>query len=122
MKKMALLQVVARSYQSLRAQNDSIHLEPFKMDLGLGYANPPNGIQSKLGGAFSLEPQYAVINQLDIGLRLEADLMINTTKPVKNEKDPAVFNGLERVTVDYYFTHTGFHPCVGRRRFISHAF
>jgi outer membrane protein X len=52
------------------AQSES-DLKPFKVDVSLGYAIP-GGSGAKGGVLFAIEPKYAVMSNLAVGLRMEA--------------------------------------------------
>lgn len=67
MKKTYLLLSLTIVCLSAIAQSD---LKPFKVDLSLGYAIP-GGSGSKGGILFAVEPKYAVISRLSVGLRME---------------------------------------------------
>ncbi|MBS1602761.1 MAG: hypothetical protein JST42_08845, partial [Bacteroidetes bacterium] len=45
--------------------------KPFKVDVSFGYAMPA-GSGAKGGVLFAVEPKYAVLDQLAVGLRMEA--------------------------------------------------
>ena len=51
---------------SLTAQD----YKPFKVDIALGYASP-GGKGAKGGVLFAIEPKYAVMDQINVGLRIE---------------------------------------------------
>jgi len=55
---------------SAMAQSES-DLKPFKVDVSAGYAIP-GGSGAKGGVLFAVEPKYAVISNLSVGLRMEA--------------------------------------------------
>ena len=71
MKKIFLILALGTTVSlSAFAQSES-ELKPFKVDVSLGYAMP-GGSGSKGGVLFAVEPKYAVINNLSVGLRMEA--------------------------------------------------
>ena len=49
--------------------------KPFKVDVSTGYAIP-GGKEAKGGILFALEPKYAVIPNLSVGLRFEAAVKV----------------------------------------------
>lgn len=53
--------------------------KPFKVKIGLGYAHPAyqstNASDSKGGFVYLIEPQYEIIKNLDLGIRLEQALV-----------------------------------------------
>lgn len=65
---LALVGIIVSS--SAMAQSES-NLKPFKVDVSLGYAIP-GGTGAKGGVLFAIEPKYAVISKLSVGLRMEA--------------------------------------------------
>lgn len=82
-------------------------LRPFKVDLSLGYAIP-GGSGSKGGILFSVEPKYAVISNLSVGLRMEGAVMarFNGFDEEGNPVDASVkASGSYLITGDYYFTN-----------------
>lgn len=113
MKKFSVLILVAvvLCYCST-AQNN---LRPFKVDLGIGYAIPA-GTGVKGGVLFVIEPKYAVIPQLALGVRFEGvviarfggyDAEGNPNTEVKGQ-------GSYVATGDYYFTNNyAVRPFVG---------
>jgi len=52
------------------AQAQDREFKPFKVDLALGYAIP-GGKGSSAGIVFAVEPKYALMDQLSVGLRFE---------------------------------------------------
>src|ERR1700741_2614254 len=72
MKKISLLLPLAIVCLSSTAQKSGY--KPFKVDLSVGYASPA-GSGAKGGFLAGLEPKYAVIPQLSIGLRMEAAIV-----------------------------------------------
>jgi outer membrane protein X len=89
--------------------------KPFKADIGIGFAIP-GGSGSKGGVLFSVEPKYAVLPNLSVGLRFEGAAMINGTN-LDNSSDNADFKvqatSSYLVTGDYYFTNNDFKPFAG---------
>ena len=91
---------------SAKAQ-DAVHLKPFKVDLSVGYAIP-GGEGTKGGVLFALEPKYAVIPNLSIGLRMEAAIIAKFSgyDEAGNAMDTKVkAAGSYLATGDYYFTN-----------------
>ncbi|TMI80175.1 MAG: hypothetical protein E6H10_14215 [Bacteroidetes bacterium] len=83
------------------------NLRPFKVDLGIGYAIP-GGAGAKGGVLFVIEPKYAVIPQLSLGLRMEAALIARfggyDAEGNANEVE-VKGSGSYLATGDYYFTN-----------------
>ncbi|HEX6848415.1 MAG TPA: hypothetical protein VF144_15635, partial [Chitinophagaceae bacterium] len=95
---------------------DAVQLKPFKVDLSIGYAIP-GGEGTKGGVLFALEPKYAVIPNLSVGLRMEAAIIAqfsgyDENGEVMDTKVKAA--GSYLATGDYYFTNNyGFRPFAG---------
>ena len=91
---------------STKAQ-DAVHLKPFKVDLSIGYAIP-GGEGTKGGIVLALEPKYAVIPNLAVGLRMEGAII---AKFSGYDEDGNAMNtkvkaaGSYLATGDYYFTN-----------------
>ncbi|HEY2722522.1 MAG TPA: hypothetical protein VGI82_12395 [Chitinophagaceae bacterium] len=105
MKKVYLLLSLAILGFSAFSQNSS-DLKPFKVDVSVGYAMP-GGSGSKAGVLFAVEPKYAVISNLSIGLRMEGAVIarFNGYDAEGNLNDVSVkASGSYIVTGDYYFT------------------
>jgi len=83
------------------------NLKPFKVELGIGYAIPA-GDGAKGGVLFVIEPKYAVIPSLSLGLRMEAALVARfggyDAEGNANEVD-VKGAGSYLATGDYYFTN-----------------
>jgi outer membrane protein X len=113
MKKVLLAGFALLSISFAKAQ--STIFNPFKVDFALGYA-VPQGSGSKGGVALALEPKYAVMDQLAVGLRLEAAL---TVRGFDQNYDGSSGSGKIAAsasylaTADYYFSNGGFRPFVG---------
>jgi Outer membrane protein beta-barrel domain len=83
------------------------NLKPFKLDMSVGYAIPA-GQGAKGGVLFVIEPKYAVIPSLSLGLRLEGVVIARFTG-FDPEGNPNTVNveaqGSYVATGDYYFTN-----------------
>lgn len=98
------------------AQND----KPFKVNVAAGYALPTEkgggtGL-SKGGFVYSIEPQYRIINNVDVGVRIE-QAFIQRSEAIDKviflpTKTTSVLSGL--VTLNYTLNLSGtFRPFVG---------
>lgn len=100
---------------STMAQKES-NLKPFKVDISAGYAIP-GGTGSKGGVLFAVEPKYAVISNLAVGLRFEAAVVarFNGYDADGAPVDASVkASGSYLATADYYFTDNyAFRPFAG---------
>lgn len=97
---------------SLTAQD----YKPFKVDLAVGYAIP-GGKGAKGGVLFAVEPKYAVMDQLNLGLRMEAAVVARGYAGTNIEEDMEVdvkASGSYLLTGDYFFTsNRSFRPFGG---------
>ena len=74
MKKILIVGISLLSISMVNAQS------PFKVDVAIGGAIP-SGTGSKGGFLFAVEPKYAVMDKLDVGLRIEAALTARGFQP-----------------------------------------
>jgi opacity protein-like surface antigen len=97
------------------AQSNS-GLKPFKVDVSLGYAIP-GGSGAKAGVLFAVEPKYAVMSQLAVGLRMEAAVIARFSGyDAEGYPNNATVKaaGSYLATGDYYFTDNySFRPFAG---------
>ena len=108
--------VVALFATSVSAQEKESEFKPFKVDVSLGYAIP-GGSGAKGGVLFAVEPKYAIMPQLSLGLRIEAAVVarvggydVNGTPQEADVKASASY----LATGDYYFSNTyKFRPFAG---------
>jgi hypothetical protein len=87
---------------SLTAQD----YKPFKVDVAVGYAIP-GGKGAKGGVLFAIEPKYAVMDQLNLGLRMEAAVVARGYAGTNIEEEMEVdvkASGSYLLTGDYFFT------------------
>jgi len=97
------------------AQNDnSARLyKPFKVDVAIGYAIQANS-DLKGGGVFAVEPKYSVLNQLTVGVRMEAvGITTGTNYDDVNNTVKLKATGSYLATSDYYFNNADFRPFAG---------
>ena len=113
--------------QSVVAQYDDPYgrrFKPFKVDVSVGYASPQNsntdqssvqGNKFSGGVLFAIEPKYAIIDQLSVGLRGEAAVTahINNSNNNGSNNSNAKANLSYILTLDYYFLNGGFRPFIG---------
>lgn len=114
MKKNCLLLILGTS-MSFYAIAQSDH-KPFKVDVSAGYAIT-SGSGSKGGALFVVEPKYAVMPNLSLGLRLETAVVARFDGYDQNG-DPQNVNvkasASYLATGDYYFNDNySFHPFAG---------
>lgn len=88
--------------------------KPFKVDLSTGYAIP-GGEGAKGGVLFAIEPKYAVISNLSVGIRFETAIMArgyadNTGQTAQMDVKAA---GSYLVTGEYYLTENTVRPFAG---------
>lgn len=94
--------------------NAQYEFKPFKVDVSLGYAIP-GGEGAKGGVLFVVEPKYAVIPSVSVGLRMEAAIMARgrTDANGNNAEADVKAAGSYLVTGDYYFTSSTVRPFAG---------
>jgi outer membrane protein W len=94
--------------------NAQYEFKPFKVDVSLGYAIP-GGEGAKGGVLFVVEPKYAVIPSVSLGLRIETAIMARgrTDATGTNTEIDVKAAGSYLVTGDYYFTSSTVRPFAG---------
>ena len=113
MKKLFPLVVCCLFFAAMNV-NAQTQFKPFRVDLGLGFAVASGG-----GGlVLNLEPKYAVIPQLSVGLKLETDLIVRDIKYKVGEKEEITDGTGQAIasclaTADYHLTQKPFRPFVG---------
>ena len=80
--KFLLLSLAAMTSFSVMAQSKT-DLKPFKVDVSVGYAIP-GGTGAKSGVLFAIEPKYAVISNLAVGIRAEAAVIARQSRDRRN--------------------------------------
>jgi len=104
------------SILSLSAKSQESDLKPFKVDVSLGYAIP-GGTGAKGGVLFAVEPKYAVMSAVSLGLRMEGAVVARFSGYDENgdAMDASVkASGSYLLTGDYYFTDNySFRPFAG---------
>ena len=94
--------------------NAQYEFKPFKVDVSLGYAIP-GGEGAKGGVLFVVEPKYAVIPEVSVGLRIEAAIMARGRADASgnNSEVDVKAAGSYLATGDYYFTSSTVRPFAG---------
>lgn len=109
MKKLYVLGIALLCLSTAKAQ-----FLPFRVDVMFGAAIP-QGSGSKGGVLFGIEPKYAVMKHLSVGLRLEAALTAqgyyNSAGQTASASVAAL--GSYLATADYYLPGLVFRPFVG---------
>jgi outer membrane protein X len=101
-------------FQLVNAQEKSDRIfKKFKVDVSLGYAIPQEstGGGTKAGALFAIEPKYAVMEEVSVGLRMEAAVMANINEA--GQSGSAKANASYLATGDYYFSNKKFRPFAG---------
>ncbi len=98
---------------SMQAQDGDQIFKKFKVDVSIGYAIPQTsqGTGRNAGVLFVIEPKYAVMDELSLGLRMEGAAMVNVDD--LGETGKAQVNGSYLATGDYYFSNEKFRPFIG---------
>ena len=114
MKKLITLVLISTAALSAFAQKNEnsgdLTFKKFKVDISTGYAKPQGSTRN--GGAlFAIEPKYAVMDQLSLGLRMEAAVTVNIDKT--GNESSAKANASYLLTGDYYFNNHKFRPFGG---------
>ena len=116
MKKVLLLSAFVFAFAAASFAQEEGEFKPFKVDVSLGYAIPTGGTGGKGGVLFVVEPKYAVMHQLSVGLRLESAVMlsgVNLSSGTYNESSTAKASASYLATADYYFNNNDFRPFAG---------
>jgi len=107
MKNFLAIFILSASISLSTKGQDAVRLNPFKADLSIGYAIP-GGEGTKGGIVLAVEPKYAVIPNLAVGLRMEGAII---AKFSGYDEDGNAMNtkvkaaGSYLATGDYYFTN-----------------
>jgi hypothetical protein len=116
MKKLFLLSLGLSGILIASAQSSDGNFRPFRVDVDFGYALPPGGAGAKDGFIFSLEPKYAVMDELQIGLRIEAAVMTrgySFSTGTAQQSGTVSAAASYTATGDYYFSNDVLRPFVG---------
>ena len=111
MKKIVLSILLLATVAIANAQHE---FKPFKVDVSLGYAIP-GGEGAKGGVLFVVEPKYAVIPSVSVGLRIETAIMARGRVDASgtNSEVDVKAAGSYLATGDYYFTSSTVRPFAG---------
>jgi outer membrane protein W len=116
MKKMYVSLCFAIACLSAIAQSKQSEFRPFKVDASIGYAMPA-GSGAKGGILAALEPKYAVMDNLSLGLRMEVAVVARFSGYDENGQPLDVSvkaSGGYLATADYYLTNNySLRPFVG---------
>ena len=114
MKKALFLGVSLLAIAVAHAQNPAGVFKPFKVDIALGVA-VPQGAGSSAGVLFAIEPKYAIMDQLSVGLRMEGAITARgfADKNGNSVSGKIAANGSYLATGDYYFSNETFRPFAG---------
>ena len=104
MKKLLLcVAIAATTFLTTNAQDGERIFKKFKGDVSLGYAAPlgsgPGGI------VFAMEPKYALMDKLFVGLRMEGAVFGNFSNTLIYENENAKTAESYLATADYYFSN-----------------
>jgi len=120
MRKLFAILIATALAQTCRAQSQDSSgrvFKKFKVDVSVGYASPSNsspGSQFNGGALFAIEPKFAVVDPLAIGMRVEAAVTAHINNKNNNSNNSNGKANLSYLlTVDYYFTNTRFRPFIG---------
>jgi outer membrane protein X len=113
MKKLITFVFALCIFQLTHAQESDQIFKKFKVDVSVGYAVPQEsgGSGKSAGVLFAVEPKYAVMDELSLGLRIEAAAMANID--ADGDKGTVKANASYLATGDYYFSNNKFRPFLG---------
>ena len=113
MKKLITFALALCAFQLTHAQESDQIFKKFKVDVSLGYAVPQEsgGSGRNAGVLFAIEPKYAVMDELSVGLRMEGAAMANID--MNGEKGTVKVNASYVATGDYYLSNNKFRPFLG---------
>ena len=113
MRKLSFLMILIAVAVFANAQD--LTFKPFKFDIAMGYASPSGGGGAKGGFLFALEPKYALNDNLTLGLRMEAAIMVRARVDENGQElnGDAKASGSYLATADYYFNTNKFRPFAG---------
>jgi len=119
MKKILIVGISLLSISMVKAQSSGSAssepiFKPFKVDVAFGGAIP-SGSGAKGGVLFAVEPKYAVMDQLAVGLRVEAALTARgfVSSDGTSAQADVKASGSYLATGDYYFSNNSFRPFAG---------
>jgi hypothetical protein len=112
MKKLITLATLALLFYVGNAQTSDNIFKPFRVDINIGDAIP-SGPGSSQGASFGIEPKYSINDQMQIGLRIEAALMVRGIIDANAASGNVTGIGSYTATGDYYFTTNKFRPFAG---------
>jgi len=114
MKKFILSLCTAFIAVSSFAQDADRTYKPFKVDITTG-VSILQGSGTNIGFPFAVEPKYAVLEQLSVGIRWEGLMGLhNIYSDADNSSEADVTFGSSYVaTADYYLNNNTFRPYVG---------
>ena len=111
MKKILAGMLILLTVQFANAQSeDENTFKKFKVDVSFGYA-VPQGSGTKGGALFVIEPKYAVLQQLSVGLRMEGAALASID--ARGNTGNVTVLGSYLATGDYYFSNNKFRPFAG---------
>lgn len=118
MKKLTLcIAIIALGNISATCQDGERMFKRFKGDVSLGYAKP-TGSGSSGGVLFAMEPKFAIIDKLSVGLRIEGAVMAKLSGGYNSngqtDVDEAKVAASYIATADFYFTDNySIRPFIG---------
>ena len=112
MKKIFLLTLLIGCAVFVKAQSTTY--QPFKVDIGFGYAVPASAYpDTKGGGTFTIEPQYRIVDAFAVGLRLEGAGLSYKENSLDNTNLKIAALISYDATAEYYFLNGSFRPFIG---------
>jgi outer membrane protein X len=96
-------------------QNYSREYKPFKVGIGVGYAQPGTGEGAGGGFLMYVEPAYRATDQVAIGLRLEGAFVVRGVKGISNNDISGDASSVTSFSLNgqYYFSNNKVRPFIG---------
>ncbi len=111
---LAMLALVSKNYGQYNEEYARIY-KPFKVGIGIGYAQPGAGEGAGGGFLMYVEPAYRATDQVSVGLRLEGDFIVRGVEGVTNREisGDAASIGSFTLNSQYYFNNSEVRPFIG---------
>lgn len=110
----ALMSATSASYAQYDQEYARV-FKPFKVGIGIGYAQPGTGEGAAGGFLGYLEPAYRATDQVSVGLRLEGDFMVRGVKGITDRDISGDASSIASFSLNsqYYFNNNDVRPFIG---------
>ena len=111
---LSVLLLGSESYGQYNEEYARIY-KPFKVGIGIGYAQPGAGEGAGGGFLMYIEPAYRATDQVSVGLRLEGDFIVRGVKGVTSRDVTGDASSIASYTLNsqYYFNNHDVRPFIG---------